>query len=71
MDFRPLPYFGVDVPTPAAFPGRATSPAGPTAAARPYRSHEVYDAARAAQEAGPAVPHGRPHGRGACGYRPA
>ncbi|MDP9954292.1 hypothetical protein [Streptomyces vinaceus] len=33
-------------------------------------AHEVYDAARAATEAGLEIPHGRPDGWGACGYRP-
>ncbi|WP_308402643.1 hypothetical protein [Streptomyces sp. AC550_RSS872] len=33
-------------------------------------SHEVYDAARAAREAGLEIPHDRPDGWGACGYRP-
>ncbi|WP_256356409.1 hypothetical protein [Streptomyces sp. PKU-EA00015] len=33
-------------------------------------AHEVYDAARVAAEAGLEIPHGRPDGWGACGYRP-
>lgn len=33
-------------------------------------AHEVYDAAREAAEAGREIPHGRPDGWGACGYRP-
>ncbi|MEW1548437.1 hypothetical protein [Streptomyces tsukubensis] len=33
-------------------------------------AHEVYEAARAAAEAGTEVPHGRPDGWGARGYRP-
>ncbi|MBK3583337.1 hypothetical protein JHN49_06235 [Streptomyces sp. MBT57] len=70
-----LPYFEVEVPmrnTEAPktrglhiFTGRAPSP---SAAVR--IAHEVYDAARAASEAGLKIPHGRPDGWGACGYRP-
>ncbi len=33
-------------------------------------AHEVYDEARAAAEAGREIPHGRPDGWSACGYRP-
>ncbi|KIF05727.1 hypothetical protein PL81_11485 [Streptomyces sp. RSD-27] len=45
------------------FTGRADSGTAASKAA-----HEVYDAARAA--AGLEIPHGRPDGWGACGYRP-
>ncbi|MDX3132190.1 hypothetical protein PV367_20870 [Streptomyces europaeiscabiei] len=70
-----LPYFEVDVPIRSTaqpglsgvhvFTGRADSR---SAAVR--IAHEVYDAARAAREAGLEIPHGRPDGWGACGYRP-
>jgi hypothetical protein len=70
----PLPYFEVNVPIrsteqPGArglhvFTGRADSR---SAALR--IAHEVYDAARAATEAGQEISHGRPDGWGACGYR--
>ncbi|MEU5397323.1 hypothetical protein [Streptomyces tibetensis] len=70
-----LPYFEVDVPirsteTPGlegvhVFTGQADSRSAAVKAA-----HEVYDAARAAVEAGLEIPHGHPDGRGACGYRP-
>ena len=33
-------------------------------------AHEAHDTVRAAAEAGLAIPHGRPNGWGACGYRP-
>ncbi|MBQ0867372.1 hypothetical protein [Streptomyces sp. RK75] len=69
-----LPYFEVDVPirsieTPGlegvhVFTGQAESRSAAMKAA-----HEVYDAARAAAEAGLEIPHGRPDGWGACGYR--
>ncbi|QGZ51652.1 MULTISPECIES: hypothetical protein [Streptomyces] len=68
-------YFEVDVPirstrTPGlrgvhVFTGRADSDSAAMKAA-----HEVYDAARAAAEAGLEMPHGHPDGWGACGYRP-
>ncbi|MEV5786729.1 hypothetical protein AB0L42_37950 [Streptomyces sp. NPDC052287] len=71
----PLPYFEVDVPIHRAdqpgllglhvFTGRADSR---TAAVR--IAHQVYEAARAAREAGLEIPHGRPDGWCACGYRP-
>ncbi|WP_041822851.1 hypothetical protein [Streptomyces davaonensis] len=70
-----LPYFEVDVPTRSTtqpglsgvhvFTGRADSR---SAAVR--IAHEVYDAARAAREDGLEIPHDRPDGWGACGYRP-
>ncbi|WP_432171164.1 hypothetical protein [Streptomyces sp. 1222.5] len=70
-----LPYFEVDVPirsteTPGlegvhVFTGQADSRSAAMKAA-----HEVYDVARAAAEAGLEIPHGRPDGWGACGYRP-
>ncbi|MFB7260612.1 hypothetical protein ACFCXH_00350 [Streptomyces nojiriensis] len=47
------------------FTGRADSDSAAIKAA-----HEVYDAACAAAEAGREIPHGRPDGWGACGYRP-
>jgi hypothetical protein len=75
MDVMTLPYFEVDVPirsteTPGlegvhVFTGQADSRSAAVKAA-----HEVYDAARAAAEAGLEIPHGRPDGWGACGYRP-
>ncbi|MFF3264931.1 hypothetical protein ACFYWO_37940 [Streptomyces sp. NPDC002932] len=62
-----LPYFEVDVPIRSTeapgqhglhvFTGRAASR---SAAVR--IAHEVYDAARAATEAGREIPHGRPDG---------
>ncbi|MFI7178951.1 hypothetical protein [Streptomyces spororaveus] len=68
-------YFEVDVPirstqTPGlsgvhVFTGRADSDSAALQAA-----HEVYDAARTAAQAGLEMPHGRPDGWGACGYRP-
>ncbi|WP_331759409.1 hypothetical protein [Streptomyces sp. NBC_01579] len=70
-----FPYFEVDVPirsteTPRlsgvhVFTGRADSRRAAVQAA-----HEVYDAARAARAAGLEIPHGRPDGGGARGYRP-
>lgn len=70
-----LPYFEVDVPKRSTevpglrglhiFTGRADSR---SAAVR--FAHEVYDAARAATEAGLEIEHGRPDGWGACGFRP-
>ncbi|AXI91234.1 hypothetical protein SAM9427_36285 (plasmid) [Streptomyces sp. ETH9427] len=70
-----LPYFEVDVPirsteTPGlegvhVFTGQADSRSAAMKAA-----HEAYDAARAAAESGLEIPHGRPDGWGACGYRP-
>ncbi|MGY1503637.1 hypothetical protein ACW4TU_44975 (plasmid) [Streptomyces sp. QTS52] len=70
-----LPYYEVDVPTKSTaqpglegvhvFTGRADS-----RSAAVQRAHEVYAAARAAAEAGLEIPHGRPDGWGACGYRP-
>ena len=69
------PYYEVDVPirsteTPTrrgmhVFTGWASSRAAAVQAA-----HEVYDAARAAAEAGREIPHGSPDGWSACGYRP-
>ncbi|MFD3565449.1 hypothetical protein ACFWVU_38165 [Streptomyces sp. NPDC058686] len=69
------PYYEVDVPirsteTPGlegvhVFTGWADSRGAAVKAA-----HEVYDAARAAAEAGREIPHGRPDGWCACGYRP-
>ncbi|OBQ52295.1 hypothetical protein A4U61_07475 [Streptomyces sp. H-KF8] len=47
------------------FTGQADSRSAAVKAA-----HEVYDAARAAAEAGLEIPHGRPDGWGACRYRP-
>lgn len=70
-----LPVYEVDVPTRSTtqpglegvhvFTGRAASR---SAAVR--IAHEVYDAARAACEAGLEIPHDRPDGWGARGYRP-
>ncbi|MFH9425491.1 hypothetical protein [Streptomyces sp. NPDC017529] len=69
----PLPYYEVDVPIRNTaglsgvhvFTGRADSR---SAAAR--IAHAVYDAARAAQQAGGEIPRRRPDGWGARGYRP-
>ncbi|MFJ2778238.1 MULTISPECIES: hypothetical protein [unclassified Kitasatospora] len=71
----PLLYFEVNVPMRSAvqtgvrglhvFTGRADSR---SAALR--IAHEVYDATRAATEVGRKVPHGRPDGWGARGFRP-
>ncbi|MFJ3673711.1 hypothetical protein ACIPSE_45440 [Streptomyces sp. NPDC090106] len=69
----PLPFFEVDVPITSTdglrgvhvFTGHADSH---TSAVR--IAHEVYDAARAAQEAGLEIPRVRPDGWGARGYRP-
>ncbi|MFJ4320635.1 hypothetical protein ACIP46_35935 [Streptomyces lavendulae] len=68
-------FFEVDVPirnteSPGlrgvhVFTGQADSGTAAIKAA-----HEVYDAARAAAAAGREIPHGRPDGWGACGYRP-
>ncbi|WSY03114.1 hypothetical protein OG590_38545 (plasmid) [Streptomyces goshikiensis] len=70
-----MKYFEVDVPirsieTPGlrgvhVFTGRADCESAAVRAA-----HEVYDVARAARGAGREIPHGRPDGWGACGYRP-
>ncbi|MGW5609404.1 hypothetical protein ACWEWI_25530 [Streptomyces sp. NPDC003753] len=70
-----LPVYEVDVPTRSTtqpglervhvFTGQADSR---SAAVR--IAHEVYIAARAAREAGLEIPHDRPDGWGACGYRP-
>ncbi|MCZ0204712.1 hypothetical protein OZK63_04700 [Streptomyces sp. UMAF16] len=68
-----LPYFEVDVPIRNSaglsgvhvFTGRADSR---SAAVR--IAHEVYDQAQAAQQAGLEIPHGRPDGWTARGYRP-
>jgi hypothetical protein len=75
MDVMGPPVYEVDVPTRSTtqpglegvhvFTGQADSR---SAAVR--IAHEVYDAARAAREAGLEIPHGRPDGWGACGYRP-
>ncbi|WP_327248510.1 hypothetical protein [Streptomyces sp. NBC_01320] len=69
------PYYEVDVPIHSSeppgldgvhvFTGRADSRSAAVQAAP-----EVYDAARAAAQAGLEIPHGRPDGWGACGYRP-
>ncbi|PJN24762.1 hypothetical protein CG717_32110 [Streptomyces sp. CB02613] len=69
------PYYEVDVPirstqTPGrtgvhVFTGWADSRAAAVQAA-----HEVYEAARAAAEAGRAIPHAGPDGWCACGFRP-
>lgn len=69
-----LPYFEVDVPIRSTaqpglsgahvFTGRADSR---SAAVR--IACEVYAAARAARQAGLEIPHDRPDGWGACGYR--
>ncbi|WP_019074400.1 hypothetical protein [Streptomyces hokutonensis] len=71
----PLPFYEVDVPIrhpaqPAlsgvhVFTGPADSRSSAVRIA-----HEVYEAARAAQEAGLAIPAKRPDGWGARGYRP-
>ncbi|MFE9404787.1 hypothetical protein ACFYNY_23980 [Streptomyces sp. NPDC006530] len=71
----PLPYFEVDVPIRSTespgqyglhvFTGRADSRGAAVRIA-----HAVYDAARAATQAGLEIPHGRPDGWGARGYRP-
>ncbi|WP_329202798.1 MULTISPECIES: hypothetical protein [unclassified Streptomyces] len=66
-------YFEVDVPIRNTeglrgvhvFTGQADSDSAAIKAA-----HEVYNAARAAAAAGREIPHGRPDGWGACGYRP-
>ncbi|WCD91110.1 hypothetical protein KPP03845_200071 (plasmid) [Streptomyces xanthophaeus] len=68
-------YFEVDVPMRSTespglrgvhvFTGRADSGTAAIKAA-----HGVYDAARAAAEAGREIPHGGSDGWGACGYRP-
>ncbi|MFG2856718.1 hypothetical protein ACGFZ9_39700 [Streptomyces mirabilis] len=75
MDVMGLPYYEVDVPTRSTnHPGLSgvhvfTGPADSrTSAVR--IAHEVYDAARAAQEAGLEIPGMRPDGWGARGYRP-
>ncbi|MCX5097706.1 hypothetical protein OOK36_55720 [Streptomyces sp. NBC_00365] len=70
-----LPYFEGDVPTKSTaqpglegvhvFTGRADS-----RSAAVQTAHEVYDAARAVQEAGLEIPGNRPDGWGARGYRP-
>ncbi|NEA15427.1 hypothetical protein [Streptomyces halstedii] len=70
-----LPYFEVNVPMRSTvrtgvrglhvFTGRADSRSSALRIA-----HEVYDAARAASEAGREIPHGRPDGWGARGFRP-
>ncbi|MER5781269.1 hypothetical protein ABT104_06000 [Streptomyces mobaraensis] len=69
-----LPYFEVDVPIRSTEAGREgvhvfTGQADSRSAAL-KAAHEVYDAARDAAEAGLKIPHGRPDGWGACGYRP-
>ncbi|MFB6945570.1 hypothetical protein ACFWGL_36575 [Streptomyces sp. NPDC060286] len=71
----PLPFFEVDVPIRSTeqpgvrglhvFTGQADS-----CSAAVRIAHEVYDAARAATEAGLEIPHGWPDGWGGCGYRP-
>ncbi|MEU7158886.1 hypothetical protein [Streptomyces chrestomyceticus] len=71
----PLPYFEVDVPIRSTAPPGLrgvhvfTGPADSRSAAVRI-AHEVYDAARAAQQAGGEIPRGRPDGWGARGYRP-
>ncbi|MGA4844760.1 hypothetical protein ACOBQB_00085 [Streptomyces sp. G5(2025)] len=73
MDVMTLPYFEVDVPIhhDSGLTGVHifTGPADSRITAVRI-AHEVYDAARAACEAGLEVPHDRPDGWGACGYRP-
>ncbi|QIB49516.1 hypothetical protein [Streptomyces aureoverticillatus] len=70
-----LPYFEVDVPTRSTDePGLRgvhvfTGPADSRGAAVRI-AHEVYDAARAAREAGLEFPAKRPDGWGVRGYRP-
>ncbi|AVH61885.1 MULTISPECIES: hypothetical protein [Streptomyces] len=70
-----LPYFEVDVPIKSTDqPGLRgvhvfTGPADSRSSAVRI-AHEVYDAARAAQEAGFEIPGKRPDGWGARGYRP-
>ena len=70
-----LPYYEVDVPTRSTnHPGLSgvhvfTGPADSRSSAVRI-AHEVYDAARAAQEAGLEIPGKRPDGWGARGYRP-
>ncbi|MFI1177869.1 hypothetical protein [Streptomyces melanogenes] len=70
-----LPYYEVDVPTRnTAQPGLSgvhvfTGPADSRSAAVRI-AHEVYNAARAAQEAGLAIPARRPDGWGVRGCRP-
>ncbi|WPO76286.1 hypothetical protein [Streptomyces sp. KN37] len=68
-----LPYFEVDVPIhhDSGLTGVHifTGPADSRSTAVRI-AHEVYDAARAAAEAGLEIDHGRPDGWGACGYRP-
>jgi hypothetical protein len=69
-----LPYFEVDVPIRCtAQPGLRglhvfTGPAASTGEAVRI-AHEIYDAARAAQQAGLEIPGKRPDGWGASGYR--
>ncbi|WP_331720267.1 hypothetical protein OG985_50030 (plasmid) [Streptomyces sp. NBC_00289] len=71
----PLPFFEVDVPIKSTDqPDRRgvhvfTGPADSRSSAVRI-AHEVYDAARAAQEAGLEIPGKRPDGWGARGYRP-
>jgi hypothetical protein len=73
MDVMSLPYFEVDVPIRNSaglrgvhvFTGRADSR---SAAVR--IANEVYDQARAAQQAGLEIPYGRPDGWAARDYRP-
>ncbi|MFC9534478.1 hypothetical protein ACFT38_28625 [Streptomyces sp. NPDC056975] len=75
MDTMTLRLYEVDVPTRSTetptrrgvhvFTGHADSRSAAVKAA-----HEAYDAVRAAKEAGLEIPHGRPDGWGACGYRP-
>ncbi|MGX1913607.1 hypothetical protein ACWIID_32910 [Streptomyces phaeochromogenes] len=71
----PLPFFEVDVPIKSTDqPGLHgvhvfTGPADSRSSAVRI-AHEVYDAARAAQQAGLEIPGKRPDGWGARGYRP-
>ncbi|WP_106968737.1 hypothetical protein [Streptomyces monomycini] len=75
MDVMPLAHFEVDVPIRSTGqPGLRgvhvfTGPADSRSAAVRI-AHEVYDAARAAQQAGGEIPRGRPDGWTARGYRP-
>ncbi|MEU6353187.1 hypothetical protein ABZ896_28325 [Streptomyces sp. NPDC047072] len=70
-----LPYYEVDVPISSTTQPGLTGVhifAGPadSRSAAVRIAHEVYDAARAAQEAGLEIPGKRPDGWGASGYRP-
>jgi hypothetical protein len=75
MDVMSLPVYEVDVPIRSTIqPGLSgvhvfTGPADSRSAALRI-AHEVYDAARAAQEAGLEIADKRPDGWTANGYRP-